>query len=73
MARRGREARKRARIAKFFARCLRDLGLDPDAVAKSLGVDRSAIRKLDEKAPQLRVLYPLGAYVQEQTKLARRS
>lgn len=71
MPRHNKEARKRARIAKFFARCLHDLGLDPDAVAKVLGIDRAAVRKLNRTAPQLRVLHPLGAYVQEQTKLTR--
>ena len=65
---RNKEAAQRARIARYFYKCLKELGVTPREVSKAAGVDPQTIRRLPKTVPQLRVLYPLGVYIQERAR-----
>ena len=62
------EALQRARIARYFHRCLQELGISSKEVSKRLGIDPQTIKRLPSTVPQLRVLYPLGAYIQKRSR-----
>ena len=64
------EALQRARIARYFHRCLVELGISPKQVAKDLGIDLQTIRRLPQTVPQLRVLCPLGRYIEDRSREA---
>jgi len=62
------EARNRACLARYLARCLEELGIDYRQAAREIGIAPRRIRHLNKSAPQLRVLHPLGAYIQAKTR-----
>ena len=62
------EAVHRVRMARYFMKCLREMGLGPREVARMLKMDYRYLRKIHRVTPQLRVLEPLGALVERLTR-----
>jgi DNA invertase Pin-like site-specific DNA recombinase len=62
------EAEQRARIARYFHRCLKELGISSKEVSRELGIDPQTVKRLPNTVPQLRILCPLGSYIQERSR-----
>lgn len=69
---RNKEARNRARIARYLSWSMKELGITKKAASKALDMDPRRIRGLNIAVPQLRVLHPLGAYIEKEAKKAIR-
>lgn len=63
------EAQKRAQIAKFLVQSMKDLGLSYKKVAEATGIGVPTLHNMSRSAPQLRILLPIGTYIQEQARI----
>ena len=67
-AHRNAEAHSRTRLARYLARCLKELGIGYKEAAKDLQIDPRRVRYLSRTSAQLRVLHPLGVYVETKSR-----
>jgi len=66
--RRGIEAQNRTRLAQFYIRCLKDMGIPIQTVAKQLGIKAHTLTQKRQPASQLRILHPLSKYIQQKAR-----
>lgn len=62
------EAVQRNKVARYLYQCLMAYGISPKQAAADIGVHVETIKRLPKSAPQLRVLHPLGLYIQKHAK-----
>ena len=58
------ETQNRSRLARYLFRCLKELDIDYRQAARALKIAPRRIRNMHRTSPQLRVLHPLGAYIE---------
>lgn len=56
---------QRAKIGKYFYRCLQDLDIPLKQVSNDLGFKAPTLERLRTGVPKLRVLYALGHFIQD--------